>query len=80
MTLRELKDKWFVSEQSNDGLLGFRHPKNGQTAFNEQGSPLSLSRSTDGNKLTILGEGEAYMIEWVNLLRTSHTVLIKTGI
>ena len=84
-TLQELKDKWFISESTvfieaddnpplnvpvtfADLHLNFRHP--GSTLLNH----------TDGNDITILGEGDTYMGMWYDLItRPDITTVYNTS-
>lgn len=72
-TLQELKDKWFISDATviagDSGTvasmgLNFRHAGAG------------LANHTDGNDVTILGDGDVYMGMWYDLITRPDIVSV----
>src|SRR5688500_13876525 len=64
-TLAELKARWFIDSTTFASLgLNFRHP----------GANLEIH--TDGNEVTILGEGDTYMGMWYDLITNPDVTTI----
>lgn len=62
-SLAQLKSKWFLPMSGEVcGVPGSRHP------IEESGGP-AISISTDGNTVTPLIDGQAYMARWATLMR-----------
>ena len=68
-TLSELKERWFIDTPTFASLgLNFRHPG------------ATLENHTDGNNITILGDGDIYMGKWYDIITNPDiTVVYNTN-
>lgn len=72
-TLQELKDKWFISETT---VIAGDSGTTASMGLNFRHAGTGLANHTDGNDVTILGEGNVYMGMWYDLITRPDIVSV----
>jgi len=83
-TLAELKARWFISESTvcidDDPSIPIGAQTFADLRLNFRHAGTALGNHTDGNLITILGDGDVYMAKWYDLITSAGiTVVYNTN-